>query len=581
MSFLSKEKKELYISLLIYIKPYKKRIFFAFFTMILLSTIRALIVYLVGPFIQGVFIENDERVFKFLIFVLPFLFILRMLAEYANNYTMNYIGQKVVQKIREELFVKICNLPLEFYWKNKSGDILSRVMNDLGNVQSTIQFIPLYGVRDIATVVFVTASLFYINFKLAVFSFIFLPLSLFILRYFGKKMRRYSRQSQEMIADISHNFQETLSAIPVIKAYNYEDEVTAKFKSVNEEYFSRIMRYLRATSLSSPIMELLGSLIIYILIIIGYYMIKNYSMKPGDFFSFTAAFITAYMPFKNISNMNSKLQIGLASWERIYSILNEKIVVEVKPKSIVLKEIKGKIEFNNVYYKYPTSKGWILKGISFIIEPNEIVAFVGGSGSGKSTIIQLILRFFDPQNGSIKIDDYDIRDLDIKSLRSFMSVVTQDTIVFNDSIKNNIYVGNKNATYNDLENAAIISDSLEFIRNMPDGFDTIIGERGMKVSGGQRQRLAIARAVIRKPKILLLDEATSNLDSKTERQVQKAIENALKEKTVVMTAHRLSTVINANKIFVLKEGRIVESGSHSELLKNEGEYWQLYRRQNI
>lgn len=581
MRFFLGEKRDLYKSLISYLKPYKKRIFFAFFTMVFLSSIRAIVVYLVGPFIQGVFIEHNEKVFRILVLVLPFLFIMRMLAEYANNYMMNYIGQKVVQKIRDDLFVKICNLPLEFYWKNRSGDILSRVMNDLGNVQSTVQFIPLYGVRDVATVIFVTAALFYINIKLAVFSFIFLPLSLYALRYFAKKLRRYSRQSQEMIADISHNFQETLSAIPIIKAYNYEDDAISRFRYLNEEYFSRIMKYLRTTSISGPIMEFIGSFVIYVLIIVGYYMIKIYGMRPADFFSFTAAFITAYIPLKNISNMNSKLQIGLASWERIYSILNEKIVVEVKPKAIVLKELKGKIEFDNVYYKYPTSKDWVLRGISFVINPNEIVAFVGGSGSGKSTIIQLILRFFDPQRGSIRIDDYDIRDLDIKSLRSFISVVTQDTIVFNDSIKNNIFVGNKNATYEDLENAAVISDSLEFIKSMPEGFDTIIGERGTKVSGGQRQRLAIARAVIRKPKILLLDEATSNLDSKTEKQVQKAIENALKERTVVMTAHRLSTVVNANKIFVLKEGVIVESGSHGELLKIQGEYWQLYKKQNI
>ncbi len=567
--------------MLSYLKEHRKRLFFAFSTMIILSLIRAAIVYLVGPFIQGVFIDKDEATFRIIIILLPFLFVLRMLAEYSNNYTMNYIGQRVVQKIREDLFLKICNLPLEFYWRNKSGDILSRVMNDLGNIQGTVQFIPLYGIRDIATVIFITLALFYINFKLAILSFIFIPTSFYFLRYFGKKMRKYSRQSQEIIGDISHNFQEAVGAISIIKAYNYENEASEKFKNVNNEYFARIMKYLRATSLSGPVMEFVGSFVIYLLIIVGYYMIKNGDMKPSDFFSFTAAFVTAYTPFKNISNMNSKLQIGLASWERIYSILKENVIVEVKKNAIVLKDIKGRIEFEDVYYKYPTSKEWVIKGVSFVIEPYEIVAFVGGSGSGKSTIIHLILRFFDPQKGVIKIDGYDIRDLDIKSLRSFISIVSQDTIVFNDTIKNNILVGNPKAVDSDIKMAAEVSGSLSFIENMPNGFETIIGERGAKISGGQRQRLAIARAVVRRPRIMLLDEATSNLDSKTELQVQRAIEGSIKEKTVVMTAHRLSTVVNAQKIFVLKGGMIVESGTHAQLVEKEGEYYQLYKRQNI
>jgi subfamily B ATP-binding cassette protein MsbA len=279
--------------------------------------------------------------------------------------------------------------------------------------------------------------------------------------------------------------------------------------------------------------------------------------------------------------MNSKLQIGLSSWERIYSILNEKDIIEVKKEAIVLKDIKGLIEFRNVYYKYPTSDDWVLKNINFTVNPNEVASFVGGSGSGKTTIVQLILRFFDPIKGGVYIDGMDIRDIDIRTLRNFMSIVTQDTIVFNDTIENNIRVGNLKATKEDLLKASEASDSINFINNMSEKFNTVIGERGAKISGGQRQRLAIARAVVRKPKILLLDEATSNLDSKSEELVQRAIENILKEKTVIMTAHRLSTVVNSNKIFVLKNGEIVECGKHLELIERKGEYYNLYKRQNI
>lgn len=581
MKFFSEKNKELYFSLFSYLKPYKKRLILTAISMIILALTRTLIVYLVGPVIQNVFIDRNEQILKKLFIALPFLFIIRMLAEYTNNYMMNYIGQKAVQKIREDLFVKLNSLPMEFYWRSKTGDLLSRVMNDLNNIQSTIQFIPLYGIRDVSTVIFLTSALFYINYKLALFSFIFLPLSFTALAILGKKMRRSSRESQKMIGSISDNFQESLQAIPIIKAYNYEEEAVKKFKYFNQEYFNRIMRYLRATSISGPIMEFFGSMVIYFLLIIGYKWVSANIITPGVFFSFIAAFVTAYMPFKNIANMNSKLQIGLASWERIYQILNEKETVTVKKDAIKLKDVKGKIEFRNVYYKYPTSKDYVLKNLNFVINPNEVVAFVGGSGSGKSTIIQLILRFFDPVKGSILIDDIDLRDIDIKSLREVMSIVTQDTMVFNDTVRNNILVGKLDASDEEIEEAARISDSYRFIEKMPQGFDTVIGERGSKVSGGQKQRIAIARSVIKKPKILLLDEATSNLDAKSEELVQRAIENILKEKTVVMTAHRLATVKKADKIFVLKDGEIVEQGRHEDLINLKGEYYNLYRRQSL
>ena len=578
---ISEESKKLYISLFSYLKPYKKRIIVAFVSMLVLAAIRAAIVYLVGPFIQSVFVDKNIAMFRKILIILPVLFVIRMMAEYINNYMMNYIGQRIVQKIRDNIFVKIHKLPLEYYWRSKTGDILSRVMNDIGNIQNTVQFIPLYGIRDASTVFFITMTLFYINFKLALFSFIFIPLSLAALKIFGRKMRKYSRDSQRIIGEVSNNFQESLMAIPIIKAYNYEDESVRKFRLSNSLYFDKIMRYLRATSLSGPVMEFIGSMVIYALIFIGYKWISNGEITSGTFFSFVAAFITAYTPFKNISNMNSRLQIGLSSWERIYSILNEKDIIEVKKEPIVLKDIKGLIEFRNVYYKYPTSDDWVLKNINFTVNPNEVASFVGGSGSGKTTIVQLILRFFDPIKGGVYIDGMDIRDIDIRTLRNFMSIVTQDTIVFNDTIENNIRVGNLKATKEDLLKASEASDSINFINNMSEKFNTVIGERGAKISGGQRQRLAIARAVVRKPKILLLDEATSNLDSKSEELVQRAIENVLKEKTVIMTAHRLSTVVNSNKIFVLKNGEIVECGKHLELIERKGEYYNLYKRQNI
>lgn len=581
MRFIKIDKKnnELLTSLLSYLKQHKKSMITAAISMIVLAAIRGLIVYIIGPLIQGVFIDKNLQMLKEILILLPILFVIRMIAEYINNYFMNYIGQKIVQQIREELFVHIHNLSMEFYWRRRSSDIMSRVINDLNNIQSTIQFIPLYGIRDVMTVLSLTFVLFFMNWKLAIIAFLVIPFASQILKILGRKMRKSSKESQDIISDISHKFQESLQGIAIVKAFNYEKRAIDKFNQVNQEYFNKIMRYLRATSISGPIMEFLGSIILILLIIIGSHWIFSGEMKPATFFSFIAAFFTAYIPLKNISNLNSKLQMGLASWDRIYQILKEKPAVLEITNPIKIERINGKIEFKNVYYRYPTSKNWILKNISFTINPNEVAAFVGPSGSGKSTIIQLILRFFDPNEGNILIDDIDIKKIDIKSLREFMSIVTQDTILFDDTVKNNISMGKENAQEQEIIEAAKSADAELFIKDMPAGYETIIGERGIKVSGGQRQRLAIARAIIRKPKILLLDEATSNLDTKSEAIVQKAIENVLKDKTVIMSAHRLSTVKNASKIFVLRDGEIIESGDHSTLMQKKGEYRKFFEAQ--
>lgn len=567
-------------SLLYYLKEHKKRLTLAAFSMIVLAAIRGLIVYILGPLIKSVFIEKNTEMLNKIIVFLPVLFLIRFAAEYTNNYLMNYIGQKVVQRIREDLFSHIHKLSIEFYWRKRSADIMSRVINDLNNIQSTVQFIPLYGIRDVLTVFSLTFVLFYINWKLALVSILIFPPTAYILQILGKKMRKSSKESQAIISEISHKFQENLQGINIVKAFNYEEKAIEKFKAVNQEYFNKIMRYLRATSISGPIMELTGSLLLLLLIFMVGKSIFIKDISPEMFFSFIAAFLSAYMPTKNISNLNAKLQMGLASWDRIYQILEEKPTVIVQKNAIKLKEVKGKIEFKNVSYKYPTSQNWVLKNISFVIEPKDIAAFVGPSGSGKTTIIQLILRFFDPLEGDIFIDDINLKNIDIKSLREHISIVTQDTILFDDTVKNNIKMGNINASDEEVFQAAKAADADNFIQDMPLKYETQIGERGIKISGGQRQRLAISRAIIRKPKILLLDEATSNLDTKSEALVQKAIENILKDKTVIMVAHRLSTIRNCNKIFVLKEGEIVERGTHNDLISISGEYHKLYKAQN-
>ncbi|MEI7481929.1 MAG: ABC transporter ATP-binding protein [Elusimicrobiota bacterium] len=567
-------------ALFAYVKPYKLRFIQAAISMMFLAAIRGGVVYILGPVIQGVFIDKNLGILKLVLIGLPILFLFRMAAEYTNAYLMSWIGQKVVQQIRDDLFTHIHRLSIEFYWRKRSSDVMSRVINDLNNVQSTVQFLPLYGIRDVLTVTSCMGVLFYINWRFAMLSLLILPVTGIILGVLGRKMRKASSESNIIVGDISHKFQESLQGITVVKAFNYEDQAIAKFRVTNNDYFSKMMRYLRATAMAGPIMEFLGSMILIMIIFLGGKAIFAGTMTTANFFSFVASFFTAYMPLKNIANLNAKLQMGMASWERIHQILDEKptVIVTSNPKNIDV--LEGKIEFREVNYKYPSRDTQVLKNLSLTINPGEVAAFVGPSGSGKTTIIHLLLRFFDPISGKILMDGHDMTEVSTTDLRSHMGLVTQDTILFDDTVYKNVTIGRPGASLQEVIDAAKAADAHDFISAMPLGYETILGERGIKLSGGQRQRLAIARAIIKKPKILLLDEATSNLDTASEQAVQAAIEKILGGRTVVMVAHRLSTVRNADKIFVLKKGELVETGTHEQLLAKGGVYKGLYEAQS-
>jgi subfamily B ATP-binding cassette protein MsbA len=545
-----------------------------------LAAIKNAVIYISGPVIQGVFVNKDMSMLRLIVIALPGLFVLRMLVEYTNAYLMSWVGQRVVQNIREDLFTHIHRLSIEFYWRKRSSDVMSRVINDLNNVQSTVQFIPLYGIRDVLTVIACVGLLFYINWKLALISLVVLPVIAVIIGVLGKKMRRASAESNVIVGEISHKFQESLQGITVVKAFNYEEQAITKFKVSNDAYFGKMMRYLRATAMSGPIMEFISGMVLIGIIYMSGKAIFNGTMTTAQFFSFVAAYVTAYVPLKNIANLNSKLQQGMAAWERIYQILEEKPTVIVKATTKDIQKLDGKIEFKGVNYKYPSRDTQVLQNLSFTINPGEVAAFVGPSGSGKTTIIHLLLRFFDPVSGRIEADGHDMLDLDTTALRAHMGLVTQDTILFDDTVLGNITIGRPGASMEEVTDAAKAADAHAFITAMPQGYDTVLGERGVKLSGGQRQRLAIARAIIKKPKILLLDEATSNLDTASEQAVQGSIERILGGRTVIMVAHRLSTVKNADKIFVLKKGELAETGTHEELLKLGGIYKGLYEAQS-
>jgi len=577
------EKKQIGVlarSLFEYVKPYKLRFLQAAVSMICLAALRGGLVIICGPLIKSVFLDKNLALLKLIIFGLPVLFALKMITEYINAYLMSWIGQKVIQQIRDDLFTHIHRLSIEFYWRNRSSDVMSRVINDLNNVQSTVQFLPLYGIRDVMTVTSCLGALFYINWRFAILSLIILPVTGILLGKLGKKMRKASYESNILVGDISHKFQESLQGITVVKAFNYEEQAIAKFRVTNDAFFSKTMRYLRATAVAGPLMEFVGGMIVVVIIVLGGRAVFNGTMSASALISFMVGFVTSYMPLKNIANMNAKLQMGMSSWERIYQILEEKptVIVTASPRNIDI--LEGKIEFSGISYKYPSRDTQVLKDLSFTINPGEVAAFVGPSGSGKTTIIHLLLRFFDPLTGRVLVDGHDMRDVDTTDLRNHMGLVTQDTILFDDTVYKNITIGLRGASMEEVMAAAKAADAHDFITAMPLGYETILGERGIKLSGGQRQRLAIARAIIKKPKILLLDEATSNLDTASEQAVQAAIEKILGGRTVVMVAHRLSTVKNADRIFVLKKGALAETGTHETLLAAGGLYKGLYEAQS-
>jgi ATP-binding cassette, subfamily B, bacterial MsbA len=563
-----------------YLKPYKLRFIQAMISMVFLAITRGVIVYSLKPIVDHVFATKNIKLLQLLILVLPVIFILKMIFQYINGYLMSWIGQKSVQQIRYDLFEHIHNLSAEFYWRKRSSDVMARVINDLNNVQSTVQFTPLYLIRDTTTLISLLFVLFYIHWQFALISVVILPLAGIILGILGKKMRKAGKESQIIIGDISHKFQESLQGILVVKAFNYEEHSIKKFKETNDNYFSQMMRYLRATTISGPLMEFLGSMIFLIMVYLGGKEIFSGQMTPGTFFSFMAAFFTIYMPIKNVAKLNSQWQLGMASWERILQILDEKPAVTMIDNPKKLKQIDGNIEFDNVNYRYPSREEYVFKNLSFKINPGEMVAFVGPSGSGKSTIINLMLRFFDPTAGKVLFENQNLTELDIKNLRYNIGLVTQDTILFDDTVAKNISIGKPDASKQEIIEATKSADAHSFINSLPQGYDTILGERGIKLSGGQKQRLAIARAILKNPKIILFDEATSNLDTASEKVVQHAIENALKERTIIMVAHRLSTVRQADKIIVLKDSGIAEMGNHEELIAKNGLYKKLYDNQN-
>ncbi len=502
--------------------------------------------------------------------IVVLVFLLRGLFDYLSNYLMATIGQRAVMNVRNELYEHLITQDVSFYSKGKTGDLISRIMNDVGQIQGAITDVLVDLVKQPLVILFNVPLIFFWDFKLAFISLIVFPMVAIPIGYFGRKLRSISKRIQERTSDVTTILQETFTGIRIVKAFNMEEREVVKFRGVNKAVLNYIIKIVRLTVIQRPMIEVLGALGVAFTV---WYGITH--LPLDRFTAFVASLFILYEPLKKISKVNSTIQQSIGAGSRIFEIMDREPTIKDKPDADDFREQITKIEFKNIYFSYEPETP-VLEDVNLHANAGDVIAFVGSSGSGKTTMVNMLPRFYDPNSGAVRINGMDIKDMTLKSLRSKIGYVTQETILFNDSVRDNISYGKDSATLEEIQEAAIHAQAHDFIMELPDGYDTIIGEKGVMLSGGQRQRLSIARAILKNPPILILDEATSMLDTESEREVQYAIEYLMQNKTVFVIAHRLSTVQNATKIVVLDQGRIVQVGNHDALLEQEGPYRRLY-----
>ncbi|MCX5778091.1 MAG: ABC transporter ATP-binding protein [Elusimicrobia bacterium] len=568
----------IYTRLIMYLKPHKKRFALAMLCMAIFSALTGATMWLIKNIFDKIFIARDMHMLYIVTLIIPVFFLIKGIAGYGQNYLLSYITQNVVRKIRNELYEKLIGLSHVFYVNNSTARLMARVTNDVMALQNALFRVPPSIIRDGLTVIVMIGVLFYLHWKFAFIALVMFPLASLPLIQFARKMRSASREGQKQMGEVYASLQETLSGFSIIKAFMQEETEIGRFHKENDKYYETQQRFIRVDARSSPIMEFMGSLAVAFILWYGGKDVINGVWTSGSFVAFLTAAFSLYQPIKNFSQTNSLIQQALAGTERIFEILDEKPSIVDRASAVSLQQFKHTIVYNDVSFHYP-EKANVLLHISLAIKAGDIVAFVGPSGSGKTSMANLLLRFYDVNEGTITIDGVDIRDVHLQSLRSLIGIVPQETVLFNETVKYNIAYGMRSATDAEIIAAATAANAHQFISRMPQGYDTMIGERGMKLSGGERQRLSIARAILKNPPILILDEATSALDAESEQLVQSAIENLMVNRTVLMIAHRLATVRKADRIIVLDRGQIIEQGTHKDLVGQEGIYSRLHNLQ--
>jgi len=546
--------------------------------MVAVGGFNSLQAYMVKPLLDEIFFKHNSRMLNLLPAGLLLVFFVKGIVYFSYSYLLETVGQSVIRDMRNRVYAHLNNMPLSFFHKTPTGELISRVINDVTMLQSAVSHALIQMLRDFFSVIGLLGVIFYMDWRLALGSLIFLPMATVPIVVFGKKFRKISTSYQTRVGEATSQLHETIAGVRIVKAFCMEDFEKRRFARKMQEIMDILMSETKYRCLAHPLVEFLGGIGMAMIIWFGGHEVLKGNSTPGAFMAFLTALIMLYEPIKGVSKINSSIQQGIAAETRIFALLDIRPDIQEAADAIDMPLFHGSIVMSDVSFSYENNPP-VIKHLNLRVNRGEILALVGPSGSGKTTLANLIPRFYEVSEGSLCIDGVDIRRYTLPSLRGQLALVTQQTILFNDTVRNNIAYGRNDCPEEKLIEAARAAYALDFILDLPQGFDTVIGESGARLSGGQQQRISIARALLKDAPILILDEATSSLDSESEREVQRALENLMQNRTTIVIAHRLSTIQNADRIIVLKDGYLVEEGTHTELLELGGEYSSLYRLQ--
>jgi ATP-binding cassette, subfamily B, bacterial MsbA len=567
----------IYLRLLRYAKPYIGAFVIGVLGMILFAATQSGLVYLVQTFLKGAFVNKDPRVEWLVPIGVVVLFALRGLGDYIGNYYPSWVGRQVIKGLRRDVFSHYLRLPTAYLDSQQSGVLLSKLTYNIEQVAGAATGAAISLFSDTLTILGLLAYLFYLNWRLATFCIIAVPPIAWLMQIANRSFRRYSKRIQNSMGDITRVAKEAIDASRLIKIFNAEDHQTDRFELANELNRASNMKLARAKSLSNPVVGVIASVALAALLYVAIRLVFANDMRVDQFWAFLTALMLIPSSLRSLVNIGGPLQQGVAAGQSVFEILD--MPTEGEGGTRPLARARGQVEFRNVSFEYASEKGGVLHDVSFRVEPGETVAIVGRSGSGKTTLVGLLPRFYDVQQGSVLLDGIDVREYRLKDLRSQVSLVSQDVVLFNDTIRNNIAFNAVEKTDAEVEAAARAANVMEFVAQQPQGFDAPLSDRGQNLSGGQRQRISIARALLKDSPLLILDEATAALDNESERRVQQELSTLMHGRTTLVIAHRLSTVESADRIIVLDRGRIVEMGNHRELLALGGLYATLHGMQ--
>jgi subfamily B ATP-binding cassette protein MsbA len=554
-------------------KPYWPRVFSSILLGLATSGITAAIAWVVKPALDIIFIQKKYEYMKFIPAGIIILFTVKGIIHFGQMYLMHSAGMKLIRDTRNKLYNHILHLPAGYFNKESSGVIISRIINDVEMLKGLVSTVIKSFVMDLPTVFFLLGVAFYRRWDLTLITLFLVPLIGYSTRKFGKRVKRKRDEAQKRISIVTQRIGEAILGMRVIKVFNRIDAIQERFQRENHGHYRETMRVVRLKEFTKLAIDVVTGIGVALALWYGGTLIVQGLMTPGDLGSIIVAIYMMFSPIKKVGEAYTTLQESKIAIERVDRLLDIK---HEETGKIRIESFNDSIRFRNVSFRYPSTETWVLKDINLEIRHGEVIAIVGQSGVGKSTLVDLIPRFHSPTEGVITINDIDLNDIELESLRNLIGIVSQDVILFNDSVKENIAFGKKGASDDEIFEAAKLAYADEFIRELPDQYDTIIGERGLTLSGGQRQRIAIARAILKNPPIMILDEATSSLDSVSEAIVQKALEKLMKGRTTIVIAHRLSTIKNADRIVILEDGKIMDVGKHEELMSRNDSYIKLY-----